>query len=488
MSANNDPIEITVDKRGNVIILIDRHNLSAAEVLDMAARAMLAAGYNKSEILQAALAYGGRYATDKSAPETVKQAKEPSPSPAAVEAEPKKEDSPENKTEPAIEEKIVLPPPLPVAPVIAKELISEPAAEAKELPIVPPVDQALESSGTQEIAAAPEPAPAVAEKPEPVPAVIATPPVVALRPDESTTPLPEEPVIAPAMEVPAPAPVVPVMEVKAEPEPVSAASPPPFEVPPLAKAPAIPLRVPPPTPVSVMPKAAAPSDSPAPASSKMDEILAADRKRIQALIASNGATKASDEPAALEPANEPAPAIPAWAVPVIPKAEAGIPAPVFVISPPEPQKPEPEPVEDAVEVLPEWLGQKFDPATSTSMLIPPMPGTVDAENPEFAPVADVALSPPPLPKKPVSVVTPAMMARPITAELPPKPPANIPPPPAGGPLSVSPLSRVTGFVKLNTIAIPHYQPDAPPVESTINTPKPVTPSILTPQPPPATKK
>jgi hypothetical protein len=45
------------------------------------------------------------------------------------------------------------------------------------------------------------------------------------------------------------------------------------------------------------------------------------------------------------------------------------------------------------------------------------------------------------------------------------------------------MSRITGFVKLNTIAIPHYQ--AEPVEPTLYTPKPMTPSVLSPQAAPA---
>ncbi|CAN5723745.1 hypothetical protein BH11VER1_BH11VER1_21300 [soil metagenome] len=459
MSANNDPIEVTVDKRGNVIILIDRHNMSAAEVLDMAARAMLAAGYDKSEILQAALAYGGKYGASQS-----------------TAAPPKNIE----KLEPVTEVT-----PLPEPAAISSEVVASKPVESKDLPAIPaPVKEAIKAI---EEATKPEASPAIAEitveKTE-VPAApqsLPAPPVVEEKPEPVAVvteiiPLTAEHEIEPVT-------LSPVATVDEKPEPLAAdtaVSPPPFEVPPLAKAPGIPLRVQA-TPVSVMANASPISESPAatekPSQSKMDEILAADRKRIQGLIAANTniETKAASEPVVAQLEHIPAgPAIPEWAVPLTPNAEV-VPVPV-VITPVAA-----EPITQIAAAQEDWQGQHFDPATSTSRLIPPMPGIPDDNTPEYASVAaDAPMAPPPLPKKPVSVVTPAMMSRPITAEVAPTPPSNIPPPPKG---PVSLMSRITGFVKLNTIAIPHYPSDTP--ESTIVTPKPMTPSVLSPQPPPA---
>lgn len=61
MSTLNEPIEVTIEKNGNIVILIDRHNLSAAAVLDMATRAMLGAGYDKVQVVQAALDYAKQH-------------------------------------------------------------------------------------------------------------------------------------------------------------------------------------------------------------------------------------------------------------------------------------------------------------------------------------------------------------------------------------------------------------------------------------------
>lgn len=507
MSANNDPIEVTVDKRGNVIILIDRHNLPAADMLDMAMRAMLAAGYEKAQIVQAALAYAGKHEVSKDTPEPQKSAEKPAPVAVASltpESTPPK-DSPVESPKAVIEENKILPPPLPKLTPLSNEVVTP---ESKDLPVAPaPVKEpeTVESKEVVAIAAEVTPVeippaadiaakiaeapvvvtPIVEVKPEPVAAVAATPPVAAV-------PAPPEPVAEPvAMVSPPPLPVitppeppvisaVPVVEVK--PEPVAAATPPPFEVPPLAKAPAIPLRVQQ-VPVSVMGTSAATTENTSPeekpSQSKMDEILAADRKRIQSLIAASAGNRPPSEPLTATPVNPPVnPEIPEWAVPVTSKATF-TPEPVAVD---KPEMPEAEPVTEMAAAEAEWQGQKFDPATSTSMLIPPMPGTSDDDTPESEKVADRPLSPPPLPRKPVSVVTPAMMSRPITAEVVDKPASSVPPPPAGGPISM--LSRITGFVKLNTIAIPHYQAESSPVESTISTPKPMKPSVLSPQPPP----
>lgn len=339
MSATKDPIEVTVEKNGNVIILIDQHNMSAAVMLDMAARAMLGAGYDKPQVVQAALAYARKHDASEGTAEAPKSG---------------------------------------TAAESREALVQEPA-ESKDEPPLSALDKEPATPEIEEVTAS-----SSETTPEEMP------PMTDMAVEETVTP-------------PVPDPT-PVMEIAAATE----------------------------TPT--------PSEPLSPA--MMDEVLAADRKRLQALFGSSNGTNSNGEPVAANPVN---PGIPAWSVPAWPtplRSESES-SPIPLDENANLQETETDQVTEMATAQDEWLNQKFDPNTSSSMLIPPMPETLEVAANELA--------------------TP-----PVEPEA--APPSTKPP--------VTLLSRLTGFVKLETMAIPRYPSQAE--KSTISTPKPVAPPVLAP--------
>lgn len=329
MSAMNEPTEVTIEKNGNLIILIDQHNLSATAVLDMAARAMLGAGYDKSQVVQAALAYAGQHDISEGTAEALKR--NGAQSPVAAVASHSME----------------------VAGAVSQETLIPEPAESKNEPSLSALDKEPETPVIEEVAASSH------EAPE--------------------------------------------------------------EMPPVPMA----------------------TEAPTPSQAMIDEVLAADRNRLQTLIASSNGTNSVSESVADNPVNSdiPAWAVPAWPAPLTPESESG-PIPVDENA----NTQESDQVAEMATAQDEWLNQKLDPNnTSSSMLIPPMP-----EPPEI-----VDQEPATPPAEPVEVVAPVAV----------KPPATL-------------LSRLTGFVKLDTMAIPRYPDEAD--RSAISTPKPVARPVLAP--------
>lgn len=346
MSTVNDPTEVTIEKNGNLIILIDQHNLSADTVLDMAARAMLGAGYDKSQVVQAALAYAGQHEVSEGTAEALKRNGAQSPL-------------------------------APVAPLSREVAV----AESRETLIPEPAESKNEPS-------------------------------LSARNTEPETPEIEE--VTASSREPTPEVISPVTDLTEE-----------------AEIPLVPVATETTTPSEALSQA------------MIDEVLAADRNRLQTLVAASNGTKSVSEPVADNPVNPdiPAWAVPAWPAPLTPESES--------VSIPLDENANPQEADQVAEMATaqgEWLNQKLDPNnTSSSMLIPPMP-----EIPEI--VDQEPVTPP---EEPVEVVAPVAV----------KPPATL-------------LSRLTGFVKLDTMAIPRYPDEAD--RSTISTPKPVARPVLAP--------
>ncbi len=417
MSAINEPIEVTIEKNGTLIILIDQHNLSAETVLDMATRAMLGAGYGKDQVVQAALAYAKQHAVSESTVATLNNDPvQNTVAPVAMEIEPLKislNEIPDASIQvPTVLPELptsapeIAPPIIPAMPSLAQEIVSdEPAAAIDVVPAAAPLDNEAETPEIKEVVVGSDP-----NIPE------ATPPIIEAVAEETMPP--------PALESTTPAPEpAPVMEIAA-----------------ITESPAAP---------EILSQA------------RMDEVLAADKKRLQDLLASFNGAKSHSEPVTSNPANLgiPAWAVPAWPAPVLPTMEATPTSLNVSVS-----LQDENPFVELTTTPNDLLNQEIAPATDTFLSPPPLPAPLVAVNQE-----------PPTPITVFASVEPAAVVPPVAIEADPALAEN-PIPVQTRPRAM--VSRLTGFVKLETMAIPRYPIDGIPTAA--SPPKPVAPPVLSP--------